>query len=41
MDVELTGQYKESHKQADVGSVMREIKDAREDAIRRKFEALD
>ncbi len=41
VDVELTGQYKESHKQADVGSVMREIKDAREDAIRRKFEALD
>ncbi len=41
VDVELTGQYKEIHKQADVGSVMREIKDAREDAIRRKFEALD
>jgi RIO kinase 1 len=39
-DVELTGRFKSSTKTADVGSVMREIKDAREEALRRKFEEL-
>lgn len=37
-DTELTGHFKRSHKNANVGSIMREINDAREDAIRRKFE---
>ena len=37
-DVILTGQFKSSTKQADVGSIMREINDARDDAIRRKYE---
>ncbi len=37
-DSALTGKFKSSTKQADVRSVMREINDAREDAIRRKYE---
>lgn len=37
-DVILTGQFKSSTKQADLGSIMREINDARDDAIRRKYE---
>jgi RIO kinase 1 len=37
-DVPLTGQFKSSTKQADVRSIMREINDARDDAIRRKYE---
>ncbi|NOS89778.1 MAG: phosphotransferase [Methylococcaceae bacterium] len=37
-DTALTGQFKGSTKQADVNSVMREIKDAREEALRRKYE---
>jgi RIO kinase 1 len=35
---ELTGRFKAEHKKADVRSVMREIKDAREEAMRRRFE---
>ncbi|MCX7097383.1 MAG: serine protein kinase RIO [Methylococcales bacterium] len=34
----LTGSFKQNEKRADVSSVMREINDAREDAIRRKYE---
>ncbi len=37
-DVKLTGQFKGSEKPADVKSIMREINDAREDALRRKYE---
>jgi RIO kinase 1 len=37
-DVKLTGHFKGSNKQADVGSIMREINDARDDAMRRKYE---
>ena len=37
-DVELTGKFKSSEKRADVKSVLREIDDAREEAIRRKFQ---
>jgi RIO kinase 1 len=37
-DIKLTGHFKGSNKQADVGSIMREINDARDDAMRRKFE---
>jgi RIO kinase 1 len=40
-DVKLTGHFKNSNKTADVKSIMREINDAREDAIRRKFERED
>ena len=40
-DVELTGRFKGSEKIADVRSIMREIDDAREDAIRRKYEQND
>ncbi|MEI7994780.1 MAG: PA4780 family RIO1-like protein kinase [Methylococcaceae bacterium] len=40
-DVKLTGHFKGSNKQADVGSIMREINDARDDAIRRKYEQND
>ena len=38
IDTELTGKFESSSKKADVKSVMREINDAREEAIRRKFE---
>jgi RIO kinase 1 len=37
-DIKLTGHFKGSNKQADVGSIMREINDARDDAMRRKYE---
>jgi len=37
-DVKLTGHFKGSNRQADVDSIMREIDDAREEAIRRKLE---
>jgi RIO kinase 1 len=37
-DVKLTGYFKGSNKQADVKSIMREINDARDEAIRRKYE---
>jgi len=39
--VELTGRFKASDKVADVRSVMREIDDAREEAIRRRYEHED
>jgi len=39
-DIKLTGHFKGSHKEADLESIMREIDDAREDALRRK-EARD
>jgi RIO kinase 1 len=37
-DVPLTGSFKSSDKKADVGSVMKVIADAREEAMRRRFE---
>ena len=37
-EVPLTGRYKSSEKRADVQSIMREINDAREEAMRRKYE---
>jgi RIO kinase 1 len=37
-NVILTGHFKGTNKQADVGSILREIEDAREDAVRRKQE---
>jgi RIO kinase 1 len=37
-DVKLTGHFKGSNKQADLKSIMREINDARDEAIRRKYE---
>ena len=40
-DIKLTGHFKSSNKQADVNSIMREINDARDDAIRRKYEHED
>jgi RIO kinase 1 len=40
-DVKLTGHFKGSNKQADVKSIMREINDARDEAIRRKYEQDD
>ena len=40
-EVVLTGRFQGSNKRADVGSIMREIKDAREDAIRRRYEHED
>ena len=39
-DVKLTGHFKGSNKQADVDSIMREIDDAREEAVARKHERL-
>lgn len=36
-DVVLTGHFKGSNKRADLNSIMREINDAREDALRRNF----
>jgi RIO kinase 1 len=39
--VALTGRFQGSNKLADVGSVLREIKDAREEAIRRRYEHED
>ena len=40
-DIKLTGHFKNSNKQADVNSIMREINDARDEAIRRKYEHED
>ncbi|MDD5580261.1 MAG: serine protein kinase RIO [Methylobacter sp.] len=40
-DVKLTGHFKNSNKVADVNSIMREINDAREEALRRRFERED
>jgi RIO kinase 1 len=40
-DVTLTGHFKSSEAIADVKGIMREIDDAREDAIRRKYEQND
>ncbi|MGR8999654.1 MAG: PA4780 family RIO1-like protein kinase [Gammaproteobacteria bacterium] len=40
-EVKLTGHFKNSNKQADVASIMREIKAARDEAIQRKFEQAD
>ncbi|TAN66398.1 MAG: serine protein kinase RIO [Methylobacter sp.] len=40
-DVVLTGRFKGSTKRADVGSIMREINDARDEAIRRRYEHED
>jgi RIO kinase 1 len=40
-EVKLTGHFKGSNKQADVKSIMREINDARDEAIRRKYEQED
>ena len=40
-DVKLTGNFKSSNKQADVKSIIREINDARDEAIRRKYEQVD
>ena len=40
-DIKLTGHFKSSNKQADVNSIMREINDARDEAIRRKYEHED
>ena len=37
-DTQLTGKFEGSTKKADVRSVMREINDAREESIRRKYE---
>jgi RIO kinase 1 len=39
--VELTGRFKASNKVADVRSIMREINDAREEAIQRRYERED
>ena len=39
-DYLLTGNFKQNEKRADVNSVMREINDARDDAIRRKYEQI-
>lgn len=40
-DVVLTGRFQGSNKLADVGSIMREINDARDEAIRRRYEHED
>jgi len=40
-DCILTGNYKQNEKRADVNSVMREINDARDEAIRRKYEQTE
>ncbi len=40
-DVKLTGEFKASTKRADVRSIMKEINDARDDAIRQKYGDLD
>jgi len=39
--VELTGRFKASNKIADVRSIMREINDARDEAIQRRYEHED
>ncbi len=40
-EVKLTGHFKGSNKQADVKSIMREINDARDEALRRKLEQVN
>ena len=40
-EVKLTGHFKNSNKQADLDSIMREINDARDEAIRRKEHRAD
>jgi RIO kinase 1 len=40
-DVKLTGHFKDSNKRADLRGIMREINDARDDAIRRRYERDD
>jgi RIO kinase 1 len=40
-EIKLTGHFKGTHKQADLDSIMREINDARDEAIRRKHEPDD
>jgi len=40
-DYKLTGNFKQNERQVDVNSVMREINDARDDAIRRKYEQTE
>jgi len=40
-NVKLTGYFKGSNKKANVKSIMREINDARDEAIRRKYEQID
>jgi RIO kinase 1 len=40
-DVKLTGYFKDSNKRADLRGIMREINDARDDAIRRRYERDD
>lgn len=40
-DVKLTGHFKDSTKRADLRGIMREINDARDDAIRRRYEHED
>ncbi|MGZ8165160.1 MAG: PA4780 family RIO1-like protein kinase [Methylobacter sp.] len=40
-EVKLTGHFKNSNKVADVNSIMREINDAREEALRRRYEQED
>lgn len=40
-DTKLSGYFKGSNKQADVKSIMREIDNAREEAIKRKYEQVD
>jgi RIO kinase 1 len=40
-NVKLTGYFKGSNKKADVKSILREINDARDEAIKRKYEQID
>jgi len=40
-DTKLTGHFKNSDKRADVKSILREIDDARDEAIRRKYEHVE
>jgi RIO kinase 1 len=40
-DAKLTGEYKASTKRADVSSIMREINDARDEAMRQKYGEVD
>lgn len=40
-DTKLTGYFKGNHKKADVKSIMREIDDARAEAIKRKYDQTD
>jgi RIO kinase 1 len=40
-EVKLTGHFKDNTKRADLRGIMREINDARDDAIRRRYERED